>query len=57
MSICQQGKPVDTYAKEVEDLTKKVETAYINDDLPNVVAVKYATNSAVKAILKNNSND
>lgn len=57
MNIRQQGKPANTYAKEIEDLTKKLETAYINDGLPNMIAATYATNSAVKAIIKNASND
>ena len=57
VSIRQQGKPANVYAKENEDLLKKLETAYINDGIPNMVAATYATNSAVKAIMKNTSND
>ena len=50
MKIRQQGKPANTYGKEIEDLTKNVETTYVNDGLPNMVAVKYATNSALKPL-------
>ena len=56
MSIRQQGKPANVYAKENEDLIKKLETANINDGIPNMVTATYATNSAIKAIIKNASN-
>lgn len=57
MNVRQQGKNANTYAKEIEDLTRKLETAYISDGLPTQVASQYATRSAVKAIVKNAANE
>lgn len=53
MNVKQQGKNANAYAKEIEDLTKSLEGAYISDGLPHVVATKYATQLAVRAITKN----
>lgn len=53
MNIKQQGKNANAYAKEIEDLTKSLEGAYISDGLPHLVATKYATQLAVRAITKN----
>ena len=41
----------------MEDLAKRLETAYISDGLPVEVASTYATKTAVKAIVKNATND
>lgn len=57
LNIKQQGKNANAYANEIEDLTKRLETAYISDGLPNETAKKYATNSAVAAIVKNATNE
>ncbi|XP_037821238.1 diacylglycerol kinase A-like [Lucilia sericata] len=57
MNVRQLGKTATAYAKEIEDLTRKLETSYIKDGLPTNVATKYATNTATKAIIKNVSND
>lgn len=57
LNIKQQGKNANAYAVEIEELTKRLETAYISDGLPNETAKKYATNSAVAAIVKNATNE
>lgn len=57
MNIKQTGKNSNAYAKEVEDLTKALEGAYISDGLPAEIAAKYSTQMAVKAIVKNSQND
>lgn len=57
MNIRQSGKNANSYVNEVDDLAKKLETAYISDGLPNETASKYATRSAVTAIIKNASNE
>lgn len=57
MNVRQAGKNANTYASEVETLTKSLEGAYISDGLPCTLATKYSTQTAVKAITKNCSND
>lgn len=57
MNVKQSGKNANAYAKEIEDLTKALESAYISDGLPNEVATKYSTQHAVTAISKNAQNE
>ncbi|GBP12607.1 hypothetical protein EVAR_71817_1 [Eumeta japonica] len=54
--ILADRKNANSYITEVDDLAKKPETAYISDGLPNETASKYATRSAVTAIVKNAAN-
>lgn len=57
MNIRQSGKNANAYVKEVEDLTKALESAYISDGLPAEVAGKYSTQQAVRAVAKNANNE
>lgn len=57
MNVRQQNKNANTYATEVEDLAKRLEGAYISDGLPTELASTYATKTAVKAIIKNATNE
>lgn len=57
MNVRQQNKNANSYATEVEDLTKRLESAYISDGLPAQIATTYATKTAVKAIVKNATNE
>lgn len=57
MNIRQMGKNTNAYAKEVEDMTKALEGAYISDGLPTEIAGKYSTQVAVKAIVRNAQNE
>lgn len=57
MNVRQQNKNTNNYATEVEDLAKRLETAYISDGIPTTLASTYATKTAVKAIAKNATNE
>lgn len=57
MNIKQNSKPANTFSKEIEDLTKSLETAFIQDGVSPNLADKYATQAAVKAFATNSSND
>lgn len=57
MSVRQSNKNANAYAKEIEDLTKSLESAFISDGVQAHLACKYATQTAVKAITKNATND
>lgn len=49
----QHGKTANEYSKEVEELAKSLQSAYISDGLSPSLAEKYATNCAVSAMSKN----
>lgn len=53
MNIKQQGKNTTSYVKEIEELTKALEGAYISDGLSLETAGKYATQVAVKSLTRN----
>lgn len=53
MNSKQSHKSTNDYAKEIEDLTKQLENAYISDGLPHNVAKTYSTQTAIKTITKN----
>lgn len=53
MNIQQSNKSANVYAKEIEDMTRALENAYIGDGLPLELAGKYSTQTAVKAMTKN----
>ncbi|XP_055837524.1 translation initiation factor IF-2-like [Episyrphus balteatus] len=53
LSIKQQNKTDNDFAKEVESLTQQLETAYISDGLSPQLAKSYSAQSAVKAIKTN----
>lgn len=57
MNIRQASKNAGAYIKEVEDLTKSLQSAYISDGLTPQLADNYATKAAVKAIVKNATNE
>lgn len=57
MNLRQKNKTANDYTKEIEDLTKALEGAYISDGLANNLASKYSTQQAIKAMTKNCSND
>ena len=52
-NVKQNNKSANEYAKEVEALTKKLESAYISDGITPQVARQYATQTAVKTFAKN----
>ena len=51
----QRNQNADSYSSEIEDLTKRLEYAYISDGLPIKVESTFAT--AVKAVVKNATNE
>lgn len=57
MNLKQKNKTANLYTKEVADLTKTLEAAYISDGLTNDMATKYSTQQAIKAMTKNCSID
>lgn len=57
MNVRQQNKSANSYATEVDDLAKRLESAYISDGLSSDLANTYATKTAVKAIVKNATNE
>ncbi|XP_036321604.1 uncharacterized protein LOC118735764 [Rhagoletis pomonella] len=57
LNIQQRSKTANQYTAEIEKLTKSLEGAYISDGLTTDLATKYATQTAVKAMCKNCSND
>lgn len=57
MNIKQQNKNTTAYVKEIEELTKALESAYISDGLTLETAGKYATQVAVKSMAKNTQNE
>lgn len=57
MNIRQNSKSANTYIKEVEDLTRILQSAYVSDGLSPQLAETYSTRAAVKAITKNSCND
>lgn len=57
MNVRQNNKSANVFVNELEELTKALSNAYIADGLPNALAEKYSTQTAVKAMTKNASND
>jgi len=57
LNIKQQGKAANAYTKEIEDLTKSLENAYITDGISPELSIKYSTQTAVKAMAKNCTSD
>ncbi|KAL9906670.1 uncharacterized protein ACN427_003200 [Glossina fuscipes fuscipes] len=57
MNLQQRSKAANQYTKEIEDLTKALEGAYIADGLTNTLAAKYSTQQAIKAMTRNCSID
>ena len=57
LNIKQLGKAANAYTKEIEDLTKSLQNAYINDGISAELSEKYSTQIAVKAMTKNCNND
>lgn len=57
MNVRQSNKTANVYIKEVEELTKSLESAYITDGLTPTMAEKYSTKAAVKAITTNATNE
>lgn len=53
LAVKQNSVNTTEYVKQVEDLTKKLETAYISDGIPSTVAQSFATQAAVKAMTTN----
>lgn len=57
MAARQNSKSANSYIKEIEDLTKSLAAAYIGDGMSHSMAERYSTDSAVKALVKNASNE
>lgn len=57
LNVRQGGKNANSYASEIESLTKSLESAYITDGVSHQLAQKYSTQAAVKAITKNATNE
>lgn len=57
MNLKQKNKTANQYTKEVDELTKALEGAYIADGLTNNLASRYRTQQAVRAMAKNSSTD
>lgn len=57
MNVKQNNKSANQFAKEIEDLTKSLKTAYIVDGLNSELAEQYATKTAAKAFSSNSSNE
>lgn len=53
MNLKQKTKTANQYTKEVEELTRALEGAYISDGMTNELASKYSTRKAVEAMTKN----
>lgn len=53
MNIQQRNKTANQYTKEIEELTKSLQSAYISDGLTSAQADKYSTEQAVNAMTKN----
>lgn len=47
MNVRQNSKYANTYARELEDLTKSLENAYVSDGLTSDLANKYSTQVAM----------
>lgn len=56
-NVKQGGKSANVFIKEIEDLAKMLEASYISKGIPADTAMEFATQSAVKAVSKNASND
>lgn len=57
MNAKQASKNANIYIKEIEDLTKSLQSAYIADGLTPALAEQYSTKAAVKAITTNATNE
>lgn len=53
----KHNKNSNAVVKEVEEITNLLQTAYISEGLPLEIATKYATQTAVKSLIKNTVND
>jgi len=53
----QSNKNSNAYAKEIQELTKLLQNAYISDGLTPELAEKYSTQTAVKAVIKNSNSE
>lgn len=53
----QNTKSATEFAKEVEDLTHALENSYVSDGLTMDLASRYATETAVKALIKGANNE
>ena len=56
-SIKQYNKPANAFCKEIEDLTKALQSAYIREGVSTTLAERYSVQTAVKAFSTNCSND
>lgn len=57
MNLKQRNKTANEYTKEVDELTKALEGAYISDGLTSNLASRYSTQQAVRAMTRNCSID
>lgn len=53
LNLKQKNKTANQYTKEVDELTKALEGAYISDGLTNNLASRYSTQQAVRAMSRN----
>ncbi|XP_037952485.1 homeobox protein 4-like [Teleopsis dalmanni] len=53
MNLQQKNKTANQYTKEVEQLTKAIQGAYISDGIPPKIAIQYSTKASVDAMVKN----
>ena len=57
VSIKQNNRPAVNFVKDIEDITRKLESAYISDGMTGELAQKYASQNAIKVLSTNVSND
>lgn len=57
MNIKQHAKSATTYAEEIQEITKKLGSAYIREGYPQNIAEKLIKQNAAKAISRNASSD
>lgn len=57
MNVKQTNKSANQFSREIEDLTKSLENAFIKDGVSPNLAEKYSTQAAVKAFSTNSSNE
>lgn len=57
MNIRQQSKSATTYAEEIQEIAKKLSSAYIREGYPHSIAEKLTKQNAAKAISRNATNE
>lgn len=56
-NVRQGSKTANAYIREIEDLSRMLESSYIAEGIPSVIAAQFSTQAAVKSVANNANNE